>query len=777
MPAAARRRPPPASRAAIVSPARPLHVRRSPLEPMSIMATGEPSRATPTAVANSTPRSSTPTAPQPSQNFSSLVSTILKTNGREPAPLVGPSTTVVGDVLYVFGGRILSRSRPQLTNDMYALDLVTRVWSKLETRGSVPPPRYFHSACALGDTKLVCFGGMSPATTTVTQLGGTLTSSPQASTPTGAQPDAQNEVMVMSDIHVFDIPTHTWTFIPTSNPPEGRYAHCAAILPSSAVFTSTNVVPAPAVGGMGLDGFGGAEMVVVGGQDSANHYIEEINVFNLRSLEWTSKSPLDRSCGAYRSVVAPLGRNLTAAQIGAGPQATKGPDGVSVSPVNGNTPPPPGESNAMLIYSNYNFLDVKLELQIRLPDGTLTERPMNGQFSPPGLRFPNGGVLANNFVVSGTYLTSSKQEYALWALDLQTLVWSRIDAGQVFAQGSWNRGVLWSKRNCFLILGNKSRSLVDDYNHRRINFSNLCMVELEAFGLYENPRMSSHPTLQKSFSTAAQELGRMVLGMKEMADMEFLAVGGERVPVNSRVVARRWGAYFIDLLNAANKELPPTPSTVRTGHTSMATITPASYQFSGISASLSGPGGSVPGAAGIGGTGLGATMLPPTTAQFNPLDRPRTMYLPHTHQTLLTLVHYLYTGTLPPPNHPQSSPQILCSLLQIARPYRIDGLLEAVVERLHQVLDGKNAAAVFNAAAMAAGGGGGTEVQENGEVTPTSGDEEWKGGVSSVIGLQKRGLRGLMEGRRIRERGRSIVGRQAEISATGSFGVGAGSER
>jgi hypothetical protein len=33
--------------------------------------------------------------------------------------------------------------------------------------------------------------------------------------------------------------------------------------------------------------------------------------------------------------------------------------------------------------------------------------------------------------------------------------------------------------------------------------------------------------------------------------------------------------------------------------------------------------------------------------------------------------------------------------------------------------------------------------------------EVWNGAVSAVIGLQKRGLRGLMEGRRMRERGRN----------------------
>ncbi|KAH8144433.1 uncharacterized protein LAJ45_11601 [Morchella importuna] len=727
----------------------------------------------PPSTAN-TPRSSTPTTaqqPQTSQNFSSLVSTILKTSGREPPPLVGSSTTVIGDTLYAFGGRLLSRTTPQLTCHMYALDLITRVWVRLDTKGDIPRPRYFHSMCALGDTKLVCFGGMSPATS---QTGGPGGMGMAMNAPGGgggasvsAGPDSQNEVMVMSDIHIFDIQTNTWTFIPAQDPPEGRYAHCATVLPTCATFTSANSVAAPVVGGLGLDSVGGAEMVVVGGQDSANHYIEEINVFNLRSLKWTSTRALDRSCGAYRSVVAPLGRGLTSSMIGA-KGIEKGNDkGIEKPSSNGTyadndpvvpgAPPVPTETNAMLIYSNYNFLDVKLELQIRLPDGSLTEKPMNGQYSPPGLRFPNGGVLDDHFVVSGTYLTSSKQEYALWALNLKTLIWSRIDAGQVFAQGSWNRGILWSKRNSFLILGNKSRSLVEDYNHRRINFTHVCVVELEAFGLYENPRMHSHPALQRAFSPEAQELGRLVFSMREMADMDFLSMSGERIPVNSRIISRRWGPYFLELLNASNKELPPSPGGQSRVHMS-------------LSINQQHP------------MGKDLQLQPPSTTQFNPLDRPRILYLPHTQQTLLALVHFLYTSTLPSSAHPQSSPQVLASLLQIARPYRVEGLLEAVVERLHQALDGKNAAAVFNAAAMAAGGGAaiygglaaprrnldgfvGAEAIENAEA--------WRGGVSSVIGLQKRGLRGLMEGRRIRERARSMGGGRASEGAAMAQGIGA----
>jgi hypothetical protein len=50
-------------------------------------------------------------------------------------------------------------------------------------------------------------------------------------------------------------------------------------------------------------------------------------------------------------------------------------------------------------------------------------------------------------------------------------------------------------------------------------------------------------------------------------------------------------------------------------------------------------------------------------------------------------------------------------------------------------------------------------------------DEDiWDGGQSHVIGLQKRGLRGLMEGRRIRERGRS-EGTGTASSVTGSSSI------
>jgi hypothetical protein len=789
----------------------------------------------------------TPNATSATANLSGLVCNVHRTTGREPHPLVGATTTILGDKMYVFGGRKISKSRPTLTSDLYELDLPRRHWSKIETKGDVPPPRYFHSVCALGDNKLVCYGGMSPE-------GG-----PAAQ---NESPDAQ--VSVMSDVHIYDIPSHTWTRISTGTgeAPQGRYAHCAAILPSGAVFASSNA-PLSAIHhnpsgaqpnsgsiGVELDGRGGAEMIVVGGQDSGNHYIEQISVFNLRSLKWTSTKPIGgRSCGAYRSVVTPL-VSMESTKVGAGHEASideyDDDDEDDDSDLNSS-------GSAMLIYTNYNFLDVKLELQVRNRDGTLVDKQMQGTITPPGLRFPTGGVIGNNFVVAGTFLTSSKQEFSLWALDLRSLTWARIDSGSsIFSQGSWNRGVLWERRNSFIILGNRKRNLVDDYNNRRLNFNNMCVVQLEAFGLYDNPRKvcptsdyvsASAPQYQpgsegsaggRRLYSGAEELGEMMLQSRELCDMDFLAIDGTRIPVNSRLIGRRWGPFFNQLVresagpNEGGETATLRPATIASRNSSI-TITPTlTSNGSTLTAN------SV--------TGTTMTLEPADVRNLPPNSRPRTLYLPHTVPTLQALIHYLCTGSLPQQPSHLATPQIFCSLLQLARPYEIDGLAEEVIERLHETLDGRNAAAIFNAAAMAAGGGQGVVFKDmntsvhpprvqslagldalslngsggrnplrvdtdmaNGRTTRTTlrgeslaeededipdsastagsaysvtssrqggrEDEDiWDGGQSHVIGLQKRGLRGLMEGRRIRERGRS-EGTGTASSVTGSSSV------
>ena len=655
--------------------------------------------------------------------LSSLVGAIHKTTGKPPPALVGASTTISGDKLFVFGGRRLSKRRTHLTQDMYELDLIQRHWTRVATTGSLPAPRYFHSLCALGGTKLICYGGMAPAPQSADMINDPSQRSDGQATEPG--------IIVMSDVHVYDIATRAWIAIPTSNAPPGRYAHCATILPSHGVFTSStaplssmkhgSTASAPVT----VDGRGGAEMVIVGGQDGASRYIEQISTFNLRSLRWTATEVLGKSCGAYRSVVAPL-VGIRPTQLGVLPAGKF--DAMEPTPTDDNDGPDTGFPT--LIYSNYNFLDVKLEMQIRLPDGTLTEKTMSGDHSPPGLRFPSGDIIDNHFLVSGTFLTSSKQEYALWALDLRSFTWSRIDAGPgVLTSGSWNRGLLWRRRNTFVILGDRRRKLADDYNHRRLNFTNMCTVELEAFGLYDSPlgggpwaglnahgpfvsdRVGMTPLGDLSLSPSAQGLGRAAAELKEGTDMDILAMGGERIAVNSHLVARRWGPYFTHLLDHSTGLLEngDSSSTLglnvakQTSRMSSVTITPTVRTSFGSATLLSQSDISSRKPSIVSTTtSSDGTAITNGEAATPPTNRSRLLYLPHTYYTIRALVYFLYTSTLPPPGTSLCTPQILCSLLQIARPYRINGLLEAPVKRLHQVLDGRSTAAGFNAAAMAA---------------------------------------------------------------------------
>ncbi|KAK6429399.1 hypothetical protein LTR95_014453, partial [Oleoguttula sp. CCFEE 5521] len=334
-------------------------------------------------------------------------------------------------------------------------------------------------------------------------------------------------------------------------------------------------------------------------------------------------------------------------------------------------------------------------------------------------------------------------------------------------------------------------------------------------------------------SPAAESLGVMSMTCRELCDVEILANDGTRIPVSSRLISRRWGSYFTSLLRDSHPN---------THDTDTATLRPSAGGHPSRNSSMTITASLASAATTLTNNNMSEI---PDVRTLPPASRPRLLYLPHTTPTVHALLHYLYTGTLPSPPSSLATPQIYCSLLQLARPYKVDGLLEAVVQRLHESLDGRNAAAIFNAAAMAAGGGenivfasangramnrdsafpqrnaslanhsvdlghgvngltrsaaslridtdmaNGRNTRNTlrpGQVLPLNEDtddesvpgsaategsmsesegalsarslrgegsrEMWNGALSAVVGLQKRGLRGLMEGRRTRERGR-----------------------
>ncbi|KAI7869333.1 hypothetical protein BDF14DRAFT_1951152 [Spinellus fusiger] len=184
------------------------------------------------------------------QSISGIITQVHTTSGQVPPPLVGASVSVVGDYVFVFGGRLVTSRK--MTNHMYVLDMATLTW----TRHIPPPdserpphPRYFHSASVHGNT-IVVFGGM------------------------GYSHAASEGLCVLDDISVFHMETMGWTqpnVAPSLYSPRPRYAHLSSVTDN--------------------------KLIVVGGQDMTNNYLGELNVLDLKKWEWV------QHVGAYRSII------------------------------------------------------------------------------------------------------------------------------------------------------------------------------------------------------------------------------------------------------------------------------------------------------------------------------------------------------------------------------------------------------------------------------------------------------------------------------------------
>lgn len=462
--------------------------------------------------------------------------------------LPSSSSPSIGKV-YVFGGRLVSTRR--MINDMYILDLSTLYWTRLSSssdnpQGSSfllsPQPRYFHS-CDLWNGKLVVFGGMGYATS-----------------------EKESELCVLSEVVAFDLATQQWDFNFSNNEgtvsnqdnflPEPRYAHLSSITANS--------------------------LVIIGGQDMNNRYIESINVFDLQKKTWIISQPFEKLRGSYRSLA--IGPKFVVdnhqLDLSSRQQYDKSKDesfplassNINLLPTSRKSVDKRGKENRLpiYVYTNYNFTDVKREMEMIKVVETNTGNddkveevehismeeqfgPMNGISLPPGLRFPMGAMLGNYLLISGTYLANTSQTFAVWALYLPKMTWTRLDVGLLFATGSWNRGVLWPNQGRLLVFGNRDRDLVTDYNHRQGNFDHVLIVELEAWGIVQPPLESVSRTL---INFGLQKLASSVFGTMSYSlsinkqanihsfggrgDFEIVCSDGIRLGCDRIILEKRW---------------------------------------------------------------------------------------------------------------------------------------------------------------------------------------------------------------------------------------------
>jgi len=84
-----------------------------------------------------------------------LSATLVQTTGEIPPARVGHASALVSSVLIVWGGDTKQRDTDKQDEGLYLLNLGTREWTRVATRGPAPAGRYGHSVAMVG-SKFLC---------------------------------------------------------------------------------------------------------------------------------------------------------------------------------------------------------------------------------------------------------------------------------------------------------------------------------------------------------------------------------------------------------------------------------------------------------------------------------------------------------------------------------------------------------------------------------------------------------------------------------------------
>ncbi|GAA5994960.1 hypothetical protein JCM5350_007203 [Sporobolomyces pararoseus] len=639
-----------------------------------------------------------------STDFSDLTSTMRKTRGEIPTPLVGSSVTLVGNAVFVFGGRPVESRK--MVSTLYCLDLRTLVWTKINpaTPSSTsstsaiplvqPSPRYFHSAEAWGD-KLVIFGGQSY----VVDEGFERAQGDESPGGPGVV-GGGGHLETLNDLLIFDTIEQIWsspipTLRPGNHPPVPRYAHLSVV----ATFASQS---AP-----GLEDSNpstNSRLLVIGGQDYQNNYLSEMSVLDLEKMEWIAQAPYPRKAGTYRSVAS-------SSQTSLAPLETKlGSDGYSVysshSFVSTEDSPEP-----VFVFSNSNFANPRRDLDLvpapldsfTTPSYLSVSDRMTSSL-PPGVRFPRlYSCGSRNLILSGANVGVDQAEFVIWALDLgerggsgalksdERFTWKRLTVDKLLRSGSWGPAVGW--RNTLVVFGDKERDMMNDYSSRQHNFADVCFVDLESFGIYEPPPQALTPT--------AQTLGLLTLSQPRLFDFEIICSDRERLGCCRSILESRWD-WFASEMKSISSKVGSSSSPLENREVMRGGVGEYNDEDTSdeepidVLQRAQSPVPSRP-----------STSMSRTVPQINPPSRrifpisSHALELPLASAEVKALLQYFHTLALSTPL--QRSVPILTSLLVFDKTYNILPNLRAlIVHSLHESLqaDSGSAAKIYEAAAI-----------------------------------------------------------------------------
>ncbi|KAG0021150.1 hypothetical protein BGZ82_011406 [Podila clonocystis] len=507
----------------------------------------------------------TPFSSSPPSSSSSASNTTPSSSTPTTNPLDVPET--------LYGDNASSMEPTTLLSLSLTTDPVSTNSGPLSSLSFPPQPRYFHTLNSFGG-QVVLFGGMGTIFVEDERNSESEENESNGASDKDTKPKGKHLVSAaLNDLHVYDITTQRWEQKhPPVNAftPRPRWAHMATV----------------------MDHF----LVVIGGTDTDKNYVEDACSFGAvapsspsfpsanasspqtsSNLSWISSDA--GNVDAMASISMVLSGRISAPSTNTAYSSSQEQDDDSVeSPkttkktsserLMSSELTPSFKSGkdglSIYLYSNYNFQNLQRELKVITPhynphpiakdtlsafgppSFSLVEKSqalsMMGHELPVGLRFPQGHVFQNQLIVTGTLIAPGRAPtLAIYAFNLMSYKWERLDTDSTLETGSWNRTLLHPATGTLLIFGKYGSDAETDYANRIQHHDHLMMINLQAYGLYERP--------VPSLPQGAQDLGFELLNETGLNDMHVSSVTGTLFGANSTVLAARWPEFASLLLS------------------------------------------------------------------------------------------------------------------------------------------------------------------------------------------------------------------------------------
>lgn len=445
-----------------------------------------------------------------------------------------------------------------LSNEIFYLNIVTRLWSRLALDADAlrPSPRLFHSITS-GGKSLYLFGGLIADTNDPSRLAPS------------------------NELWEFKIDTNRWVCLDDgiNSGTVSRFDHT--------ILTVDYVSPA--------DQKHHPCVAITGGRGELNQELMHISIFDLESKQYINNTEMQLTLNELKPRNDSVGSGLDPRSASIGQRVklkVAEESSFVITGLAGKNEGHVSDNNTLLIFSQEGVNDENLKNPIvslpvspnasglRLPMSTPVNTPARSVV-PHSLSHPTGGVFGSNIVVSG--INTQLQEYQVHMFNRPSEKWCRlsIDSNKKAHEMYLWRSFMWQSHHRVLIIGSSTLPKGAEYATIQ-KFDMILLVALPVMNVFhgfeDEERSTSVPIFNKRkktttfeaysnyiaptskiysvgsvFPSYAVALGRSAFERfgSSLSDFEFVSADGAKVNVPMMLLRTRWGRCFDMLLAKA----------------------------------------------------------------------------------------------------------------------------------------------------------------------------------------------------------------------------------